>query len=465
MSARFLHLPRVGLIFWLIRACALEAWATPVEVTFPYTRNERPGPLKGLDAGSDPHGTFIWSEIWVGAVMTGPDSFDWTRIEQWLQRTADRGRHSIIRPVLDTWNQGSMPTFLTKIPGATHTNRSGLRVPVYDHPATRDALVRFVEAFGRKYDGDPRIGFVEVGMLGEWGEGWAYSGKSKPTLEVLLGAEGTDRAKKGWKDYYAVSLEVTPEARKDVFGAYQRSFRKTRILMPQPLYAEMAPEFGFHNDAFAFWKRPDHFHLRLMDSGARDRWRKSPVIGRVHPEFAKTDQVNRMPPDAVTPERILGWIQREHTSCLRLHHPSGIPELLREAFISAAGRTGYDLHLTRARWNSTGSTFQLRVAFTNSGVAPFYYRWPIEIAWAQDGSVRQTWSTDWDLRTVIPGDGEVLFESVAPTGFRPAPGAHLLIRIPNPLPSGPAVPLSHPIHPADIDGWYTLGKMLRTQSE
>ena len=457
MSDPVAHRSRAGLILLIVWASWLGAMAAPVEVTFPYTRNERPGPLKGIHAGSDPRGTFTWSEIWAGNIMTGPDQFDWSRIEQHLQRTADQGRHSILRPVLDTWNKGSMPAFLTQIPGATHTNRSGLPVPVYQHPATRDALVRFVEAFGRQYDGDPRIGFIEVGMLGQWGEGWVDRGQPKPTLEVLLGARGMDQAKKGWKDYYAVSLEVTPEARKDVFQAYQRSFRKTRILMGQSQDAEMTPEFGFHNDAFAFWKGPDGFYNRRIEAGAVDRWRKAPMIARVHPEFGKWDQVSRMPPNAVTPERLLGWIQREHLSCLRLHEATGIPELLREQFISAAARTGYDLHLTRARWESLGSTFRLQVAFTNSGVAPFYYRWPIEVGWARDGSIRQTWSPDWDVRTIIPGAGEVVFDSAAPPDFRPEPGAALLVRIPNPLPKGPAIPLSHPSHPDDIDGWYTLG--------
>eukprot|EP01052_Picozoa_sp_SAG31_P004428 SAG31_NODE_183_length_20987_cov_8.711078_12_plen_46_part_00 len=32
------------------------------------------------------------------------------------------------------------------------------------------ALESFIAEFGRRYDADPRIGFVQVGLLGYWGE-------------------------------------------------------------------------------------------------------------------------------------------------------------------------------------------------------------------------------------------------------------------------------------------------------
>jgi hypothetical protein len=40
--------------------------------------------------------------------------------------------------------------------------------PNYGSPALTTALVQFVEALGRKYDGDNRIAFIHLGLLGFW---------------------------------------------------------------------------------------------------------------------------------------------------------------------------------------------------------------------------------------------------------------------------------------------------------
>jgi hypothetical protein len=427
-------LTRVCAMLFLILGLGMGAWAVPVEVTFAHVTNPRPGPLKGIESRADPKGTFTWGMIRVGDVMTGVDQFDWAGVEQRLDAAAGRGCHSILRPVLTLWDQRNpIPAFLKVIPGATHTNRTGILFPVHSHPAVRKALVDFVEAFGRRYDGDPRIGFIEVGVLGQWGEGWFPKLRSE------------------------VSLEVTPEARQEVFDAYQRSFLKTRLLMPGTREVAGAPEFGFHNDAFAFWKRPDLLDRGFAEGIAADRWRIAPVIARVHPEFERPGEVAMIPGERLTPERIREWIERDHLSCLRFNDSGAVPNPYREWFIAGAARAGYDLHLTWARWDSTAAGFQLRIALTNSGVAPFYHRWPIQVGWAKDRTIRQTGSMEGDIRTVIPGMGEVVFEAVASPDFRPEPGSVLLLRIPNPLPKGPSIPLSNPTQDADVEGWLTLG--------
>ena len=45
-------------------------------------------------------------------------------------------------------------------------------------------LKRFIAAFGKKYDGDPRIGYITAGLLGHWGEWHTY-----PREELFAGKE------------------------------------------------------------------------------------------------------------------------------------------------------------------------------------------------------------------------------------------------------------------------------------
>jgi hypothetical protein len=42
--------------------------------------------------------------------------------------------------------------------------------PDYEDPRLRAALTNFIHALGRRYDGDPRLGFLGLGLLGTWGE-------------------------------------------------------------------------------------------------------------------------------------------------------------------------------------------------------------------------------------------------------------------------------------------------------
>ena len=46
--------------------------------------------------------------------------------------------------------------------------------PDYENPLLRQALTNFIAALGARYDGDPRIGFITVGLLGFWGEWHTY---------------------------------------------------------------------------------------------------------------------------------------------------------------------------------------------------------------------------------------------------------------------------------------------------
>lgn len=51
--------------------------------------------------------------------------------------------------------------------------------PEFDDPVFIDAHRRFIEALAKRYDGDPRIGGLDIGSFGQWGE-WHCSGMGIP---------------------------------------------------------------------------------------------------------------------------------------------------------------------------------------------------------------------------------------------------------------------------------------------
>lgn len=147
-------------------------------------------PLKGL-FGSTDFTNFDWNATSVDAsleycyigldeLMKGdPDvvgssmAFNWTMLETRLQGAASRNRHIVLSVVAHypNWNNVSVPKYLLD---------AGLQLywypdflgggysPDYGDPMLLKALEQYIKAFGARYDGDPRIGFVNLGLLGFW---------------------------------------------------------------------------------------------------------------------------------------------------------------------------------------------------------------------------------------------------------------------------------------------------------
>jgi hypothetical protein len=56
------------------------------------------------------------------------------------------------------------------------TGPDGPWEPVFDDPVFMEKLGNFLEAFGDRYDGNPWLRYVDIGSIGDWGEGHTSSG-------------------------------------------------------------------------------------------------------------------------------------------------------------------------------------------------------------------------------------------------------------------------------------------------
>lgn len=56
------------------------------------------------------------------------------------------------------------------------TGPEGPWEPVYDDPVFLSKLDRFLEAFAARYDGRPWLRYVDIGSIGDWGEGHSWAG-------------------------------------------------------------------------------------------------------------------------------------------------------------------------------------------------------------------------------------------------------------------------------------------------
>ena len=178
----------------LILALGTPAVAKPATAWKPlaYATAPADNPLKGFlpfagDFDTFPH-SMEWFYLPLRDIMTGPLTFDWKPVEQQLNAIAARGHQSVFRVYLDYPGRPTgIPQYLLDDGLVTRPypdfGNNGVSVaPDWNDPRLVTALENFITALGRRYDGDPRIGFLTLGLIGFWGEWhtWPYDGWTQP---------------------------------------------------------------------------------------------------------------------------------------------------------------------------------------------------------------------------------------------------------------------------------------------
>lgn len=399
-------------------------------------------PYAGMHPERFPH-SLEFDYVALGEVMRGVDDFDWQPIERRLNTIAARGCQAVIRVWLEyPGKAGGVPEFLrrdgVKITEWTHDGAKS-RTPDYADERLVIALERFIAAFGRRYDGDARLGYLTAGLLGSWGE---------------------------WHTWPRAELFAPKPTQERVMRAYEAAFKTTRVLLRYPA-GEQHPQyvantrrpFGYHDDSFAWAtlatgrKQDAWFYLpSLIAAGAQDKWRTQPIGGEIRPEV--WGLIFDEKPAHPKAQDFMECVRQTHVTWLM---DSGLfrqpPDPERVARASAAVRAmGYDFFASEVDLAEGAVSLTIR----NQGVAPFYADWPLELAaLAANGTVRRRWPVDWRLGGILPGDSKTFCAALPGVGT----GDKLALRVIHPLPGGKGKPLrfANAAQDADAPGWLTLG--------
>ncbi|MDG6101876.1 DUF4832 domain-containing protein [Dactylosporangium aurantiacum] len=411
-----------------------------------YTAAPADNPLKGFLPFAGDYDTFPHSMEWfylpLRDVMTGPRQFRWDAFEQQLDAVAGRGHQAVFRFYLDYPGRPTgVPQYLLDAGLLTRPypdfGNNGVSVaPDYSDPRLVTALEEFITALGRRYDGDPRIGFITLGLIGFWGEWhtWPYDGWTQPENWM----PGTDVLSR-------------------VLARYEAAFDRTFLLARYPSQENRALRIGYHDDSFAFETLPPtswHFVQRLIDEGVTDKWRTQPVGGELRPEIQTClwDE----PVSCAQYESYPESVAQTHASWLINHAAfagGGLTGDRYQRAVAGARSLGYELTVTGAALGRD----RVSVRVENRGVAPFYADWRAELAAVDDrGRVVRRWPTSWSLTGIQPGqDATTLSARIDTRGLRPG-RYRVVLRVPNPLRGG--IPLRFANTAQDTGaGWLTLG--------
>jgi hypothetical protein len=348
-------------------------------------------PMKGFASYCDPGQTLYcpsemaFEEIgWNRLEPTRGDyKFAKWESQQWDVAPA-KGKNVVIRVFMDYPDQPvAVPKWLIA-QGVKMTHYSefgGGYTPDYENPILRKALAKFIVALGKRYDHDARIDYVQVGLLGHWGE---------------------------WHTYPHEDLFATPEVQREVIAEMHAAFPDKPLMARNASYAScQLPWLGFHDDMIPSdtFGKDDWEFLPAIDKGkVENNWKVAPTGGEMVPGAAKqylgTDWT-----------LLIKAVRDAHFTWIGPYCPAMDPHLTAEdqkRVDQLIRALGYEFRLNTVSCPSKiGQTRRLNLALTgtNQGSAPFYAPWKVRMALLDSAGVeRQSWIVSCDVRKWLPGD-------------------------------------------------------------
>jgi hypothetical protein len=393
-------------------------------------------------------------------LMKSEDRFDWQPLEDLLDDIASRGNQAVIRIFMEyPGKEQGIPEYLVeqglKVHTYLNTNTAPfppkkISTPDYEDPRLRSALRRFIRAWGKKYDGDPRLAYITAGLLGTWGE---------------------------WHTYPRTELWASKETQDVVLDAYENAFVSTPVLLRYPAGPEHVYQtenasrpFGYHDDSFAWatldtGKRDDAwFYLPALQAAGTDgidKWKSHPIGGEIRPEvWGKIfDARERWPKQA---QSFHECVTETHATWLMdtgMFREAASPKRMRHA-TQEVRRMGYDLYVKRVKFLAMPSQHKLdiKLQVINQGVAPFYADWPTEIAMVEkDGSIaKQEFAAGLMMKGHVPSPLAHKLTATADTG-KLRGTFFVLLRVVNPLSNGKPLRFANADQDTVLPGWLTLG--------
>jgi hypothetical protein len=224
----------------------------------------------------------------------------------------------------------------------------------------KQRIAKFIEKLGEAWDNDPRVAAVEAGIWGNWGE---------HHIHPLKFTDGSDR--------------IPVDIQKVMGDAFTKAFKKKKIMVRYP--AEFIDfDFGFYWDSFALPEEQDCGELIIK----RDVWRTQMIGGEVAYDWGDQDAVGHNPNGSLSNDKttahIIDWIEMTHASSL-----GWIADYDEKNSTIAANAAkmqkvfGYRFVVQQAAFDrifEPGGKLSIEFNVTNTGSAPFYYPWPVELS-------------------------------------------------------------------------------------
>lgn len=373
--------------------------------------NEGPdlNPLKGFNSGwwrpDDDYASVGFQYIEWGQFEPRDDDFQWDYVQSVIDRAGSRDRHIILQFVCDwdDWGKSEPvgdshykgPDWLLDLvperrgPAFPDDPESRItRASDYDNQTFIDEANEAITALSEFMKDNPRAFVLQVGVLGFWGE---------------------------WHNYPRTDWSPSDATKQDILETYLANLGDdglTQIRYPDEPVAVPTPGMGYTNGTAA----PSPHGYEFGESiAAAELWKFGPVGGEWPPTY-----------DAMTEENISLWDRFFNTEEGQFflwqggystmmppedkHILERLPNWTRDGqFMKMHRLMGYNFQVKEVRHLSSGDNSALthvEVDLTNTGIAPFYKRWNLQLAIIQrsSGEIADLIEIDDDIRVLQPSE-------------------------------------------------------------
>jgi hypothetical protein len=441
-------------------AASLSFQPTPIPFSAPEIVNPMRGYYRwrGLEMvplprpAYDSYERYTWRQI-----EPAPGVYDFTVIERDLAAAEAAGRkHGFRLRALISGAGVSVPDYLTgqmELGWWYDYDKNGsldTYVPDWNDPDFLSAMEQMLLALGERYDGDPRINFVDIGIYGNWGE-WHTFNFPYPSPS---GAQ-----------------KMTLTNRQLIVDSYAAGFPSTQLIMPTddqealPYALRLSSRIGWRRDSLgstvftnggamlAYQADPELWSLLT------NRWRTAPVIAEYIGPSVQQDPTE---------------FQRAITQTRQFHVAMvGNGNMRSWSLLSSAGKTaamdvgktaGYRFELSQLTLPGAlqpGQSFSVDSSWRNVGLTPSYERWNVTFQLRRANTGTPLWEgiSSLNLRTLLPTGNGVETQRDTFTLPQAFPEGSYQVAVIVRDPNSYRAPLALAIEGVDATGGYVLGEI------
>ena len=267
----------------------------------------------------------------------------------------------------------------------------------YFDPSFPERVEKLVEKLGQAWDNDPRVAYVEMGIIGEWGE------HHDPDLSTYWAPHD--------EPDHVVNRTWIPGMEKILGDAFAKAFKNKKVMV-RYAYEFKDYEFGIYWDS---WSQPQEVvrgYEEMKKLG--DRWKTQPIGGEITwnwGDLARFKSFEEVVADKDTREYVMEQIRNLHCN-----HLGGItwadfndPNFQKNAEIlqKAMGYRFVINEFTYPKEIKEQESLSISFSVVNTGSSPFYYNWPVEIALLDPVNHQKVWGKvleDVNISEWMPGD-------------------------------------------------------------
>jgi hypothetical protein len=404
----------VALILWILYTGLQQV------KTFEMTQDPIANPLMGwapwatIQESEQPY-TLVYADLTWREFEPQEGIFDFKSFElkNQFERWRAEGKRVVFRFVLDV--PGSEPHMdipdwlYAKINGDGDFYDSDYGkgfAPNYANPILIEYHQKTIAALGERYAQDDFIAYIELGSIGHWGEWHVKSDsgiRSLPETEI--------------RDIYV--------------NHYLAAFPNTFLLMRRPFSISENNKIGFYNDMTADYSSTITWLGWIADGGSfdqtgesnalvalPDQWKIAPIGGEQTPSLKNTEVY------FTSLSQTIELLRQSHTTFIG---PNGVYEgeedgSLQEGVDQVLSNIGYRLYIEKIKLplkiHAKGPA-TIVITFSNGGVAPMYYQWPVFLYLFDDqNNLVNFFSIEMDVRSILPGDSSVVKYDLSVEGLK-----------------------------------------------